>query len=172
MSNKNFHYRYFIILTLFVFASVGFSQNRQAYLIINTKAAVIKCDSLFLNSLKDDIKAALIGKNIDLIDNDEVEKNYSNYLYLYVNISDSLYISGKMLSNNDNYVGTSRYDKKTWKYSDTTEIKNFFLDYIEKMFWSITVICFRNWNARDRNSKNFVNYSLKKDGVKPSKLSS
>ena len=89
---------------------------------------------MFLNSLKDNIREALLKKNFVLRENDEVEKANSSYIYLTVNVSDSLYISAKRLSNNDNYISTSKYDKKVWKYSNTADVKHYVEATIKELF--------------------------------------
>ena len=128
-------YSFFSIsLIIFIFTSYGIAQNRQAYLTINTDEAKITCDSLFVASLKKEVKNALIQKNIILRNNDEVEKADSSYLYINIVISDSLFLSAKKLSNNDVYVAESRYNKKAWNYTTTDEIRNYVLNYIEGTF--------------------------------------
>ncbi len=122
------------LLPVFIFAfsvTTAQAQKRSAYLLINTKSAPVKCDSASLSSLRSLVKNSLLKKKIVLLDNSEIEKIESGYIYLNVLISDSLRISAYRLSNLGSYTSRYNYRSKAFIYSGWKDIKRDVSAYIK-----------------------------------------
>jgi hypothetical protein len=104
----------------------------KAYLIVNNNSDKLKSDSLFNATLRSKVKEVLSKKNYVLVPNNEMEEADRSYLYIYVNISDSLKISAKKSSVSDTRVYTIPYPEKTLFYKNKTDIINYLIRYIKK----------------------------------------
>lgn len=124
---------------LFVFTSLLPSHNANAqkkpkifksYLIVNDLSEKIQSDSLFNLNLKEKVKIELQKKNYVLVSNKEMEEAGRSYLYIYVNISDSLKISAKESSSMEG-VYTIQYPEKIFSYKNENDLLRYIIQYIK-----------------------------------------
>ncbi len=128
------------LLVLIIFIPLSFCFNTyaqkgakliKAYLIITNNSQILKSDSSFKAKLISEVKVELKKKNYMLVSNSEMEEAGKPHLYIYVNISNKLNISGVTTGVNDFVIRVPLPDK-TLAFSDKDELIKKIILYIKK----------------------------------------
>ena len=103
----------------------------KAYLIVNNTSEKLKSDSLFNTHLRLKVKNILKKKNYVLVQNSEMEEAGKSYLYIYVNITDSLKISARTGSGEE-HVMIMPYPEESFAYKNGIDLIGYLIQYIKK----------------------------------------
>ena len=135
MKSKTKYFPIVFIVIPFLLINISFAQNGEkvfkAYLIVNNTSEKIKSDSLFNTNLKSKVKNVLKKKNYVLVNNSEMEEAGKSYLYIYVNITDSLKISARTGSGEE-HVMVMPYPEESFAYKNGIELIGYIIQYIKK----------------------------------------